>query len=76
MDPILEQSVDGFSSSLLHLVPSFPLDRNNSGSRNFKMGRCAHASNGGPVYLLEVVSSGSISPLLNILANVIPIGSY
>ena len=33
-------------------------------------------STGARAYLLEVVSTGSISPLLDILANVIPLGSW
>ena len=33
-------------------------------------------STGAGAYLLEVVSTGSISPLLDILANVIPLGSW
>ena len=54
-------------------VLAFPLDRNNSGSKILKMGRWPHASTEVPVYLLEVVSSGSISTQLVILAKVISI---
>jgi hypothetical protein len=39
------------------------------------MGVWAHTSTGGHVYLLEAVSSGSISPLLGISGNIIHIGS-
>jgi hypothetical protein len=69
--------VSGFGAcawdgSQVGLVTTFPsvsapflslhfLDRNNSESKNFKMGGCPHASTGGHLYLLEVVSSGSIS---------------
>jgi hypothetical protein len=40
------------------------------------MGQCPHASVGGPVWLMKVVSSGSISPLLRILAKVTYIDSW
>jgi hypothetical protein len=36
----------------------------------------SHTLTGGHVYLLEVVSSGSISPLLGILIKIISIGSW
>ena len=73
MDPKLGQSLDGLSFSLCSIfVPSFPLGRNNFESKNLKMDRWSHASTGGHVYHLEVVSSGSISLLLGILINVIP----
>lgn len=62
-----------FLQSVLHFfVPAFPLDRNNSGSRNLKMGVWPHASNGSHVYLLDMKSLGSISSMLGILAKVIP----
>jgi hypothetical protein len=48
-------------NSVLHL---FPLDRNNSGSKILMMGGWSHASTGGHVYLLEVVSLGPIPLLL------------
>jgi hypothetical protein len=40
------------------------------------MGEWPIPSTGDHAYLLDVVSSGFISPLLGILANVIPIGSH
>jgi hypothetical protein len=56
-----------FLHSLLHVfVPAFP----------FEMVMWPHPSIGGCAYLLETVYSGSISPLLGVLANVIPIGSW
>jgi hypothetical protein len=59
---MLGLSLGGLSFSLCSIfVPAFPLDRNNSGSKNLKM---VVWSPGGHDYLLEVVSSGSISPLL------------
>jgi hypothetical protein len=42
----------------------------------FEMGGWLHPSPGGHVYLLEVVSSGSVFLLLGILANAIHIGSW
>ena len=38
--------------------------------KNLKVGWCPYPSTGGPVYLLDVVSSGSISSLLGISAKV------
>jgi hypothetical protein len=59
----------------LFILTKFFGDKNNSGSKIFKMGGWLHPSTGGPVYLLEVVSSGSIFPLLGISAKVILIES-
>ena len=59
-----------FLQILLHFRPVFSLDRNNSGSKKFKVGWWPHPSTGGLVYLLEVVFSGSIFSLLGILDNV------
>ena len=44
--------------------------------RNFEMGGWPHPLTGGCAYLLEIVSTDSISTLLYILAKVIPIGSW
>ena len=44
--------------------------------KNFEMAGCPHPSTGSHAYLLEMVSTGSISPLLGILAKAIPIGSW
>jgi hypothetical protein len=66
-----------FFQSLLHFffVPAFPLDRDNSRSKILRW--LGGPSAGCHVYLLlEGVSSGSISPLLGISTNVIPIGSW
>jgi hypothetical protein len=42
--------------------------------KNLEMGGWPHHSTGDNAFLLEVVSSGSISQLLDILKNIIPIG--
>jgi hypothetical protein len=67
-----------FLQALLHFffffVLSFHLDRNNSGLNTLKMCVWSHASNMCHVYVLEVVSLGSISPLLGISVNVIQLG--
>jgi hypothetical protein len=42
----------------------------------FEMSGKLNPSTGGRAYLLEVVSTGSISPLLDIFANVIFFGSW
>jgi hypothetical protein len=55
--------------------PAFPLNRN-SGIKKIEMGQWPLSSTEGHAYLLEVIASGSISPLLGILANVIPIGFW
>ena len=70
MDPKLDWSLDGLSFSLCSIfVPAFPLDEQ-FWIKNLDMGGYPHPSPGGHVYLLEVVSSGSISRLLGILAKV------
>jgi hypothetical protein len=61
------------SVSVHFFVPVFPLDRNDSG---LKILRWPHSSIGGHADLLEVASTGSISSLLLISANVIPVGSW
>jgi hypothetical protein len=43
--------------------------------KNFEMCGWPHPSTGGHAYLLKVVSTGSISPLLGILAKVISHGT-
>ena len=76
MDLKLDLSLDGLSFRLCSIfVPAFLSDRNNSGSNFLKIGGWPHPSIGAPVYLLGVVSSGSISLLLGIWAKVIPIES-
>ena len=64
------------SASVPYFVPVFPLDRNISGLKNAEMGGWPHSSSGDCAYLLEVVSTGSISPLLGISAKVIYDGSW
>jgi hypothetical protein len=69
MDHTLGQSLDDLSFTLCSIfVPTFPLDRNNLGLNILKMGGWFLPSTGGPVYLLEMVSSGYMSPLLGISA--------
>jgi hypothetical protein len=73
----LGQSLNGLFFSLCSIfVPAFPFDRNNSGSIILKMGGWFHVSSGGHVYILEEVFIGSISPLLGIVAKIIPFGFW
>ena len=77
MDPNLGLSVGRLSFSLCSIfVPAFPLTRNISGLKFLEMGGWPLVSTGGHIYLLEVVSSDSITPLLGISVNVIPIKSW
>jgi hypothetical protein len=70
-------TLDGLSLSLCSIfAPVFPSEGNNSGSEFLKMGGWPHVSVGAHVYLLEVISSGSISTLLGISVKVIPIESW
>jgi hypothetical protein len=72
IDPQVGLSMDGHSFSLSSIfVPIFPLDRNISRIKNFEMGGWLHPSTGGHAYLLEVVSTGSISSLMCISAKAI-----
>jgi hypothetical protein len=57
-------------------VPSFLVHRNNSQKKKKKLDVWPHTSTVGHVYILEVISSDSISPLLDISANVIPTGNW
>ena len=76
MDPKVEQSLHGLSFTLCPIVvPAFSLDRDNSGLKILD-GWVVPFFHCGHVYLLEVVSSGSISPVLGILINVIPVESW
>jgi hypothetical protein len=64
MDLMMEWPLDGLSLSLCSVfVPAFPLDRENSGLKFFKMGEWSHPSAGAHVYQLKVISSGFISQL-------------
>ena len=57
-------------------VPAFPFDRRNSRLMFFEVGAWPHPSTGGHAHPLDLVSTGSISPLLGISANVPPVGSW
>jgi hypothetical protein len=76
MDPKLSRSLGGLSLSLCFIFASaFHVDRNNSELKFLKMCGWPPASTGG--HLLEVLSSGFISPLLGISANVnSPLNDY
>jgi hypothetical protein len=77
MDLKLDWSQGGLSFSLSSIfVPAFSLDRNNSRSKFLKTGEWPLPSTEGHVYLQEVVSTGFISPLLGISANVTPNASW
>ena len=68
MDFMVEWSLDGFSLVLCSIfIPAFPSDI--SWVKNFKMGEWPHPSTGTHVYLLEMISSGSISLLLDTVGN-------
>jgi hypothetical protein len=60
-----------FFQSLLHFCPCISFRQEWFWVKNSEDGWLVPASTEGPVYLLRVVSSGSISPLLGILAKVI-----
>jgi hypothetical protein len=73
----LWQSLDGLSVSFpFFFFPSFFFRLEKFWVKKFEMDGWSHSSIGGHIYLLEVVSSGFISSLLDILAKVIPIGSW
>jgi hypothetical protein len=74
----VRQTLNGLSFSLCTIIfcPCVSIRQEQFWDKNFEMGRWPHPSNGGQVYLLEVVSPGYISPLLHILANVILTGSW
>ena len=57
-------------------VLAFLFDKRKFGLIFFKVGGWPHSSTGGHVYLLDVVSTGSISLLLGILTNVLLVGSW
>jgi hypothetical protein len=52
------------------LIPAFPFERRKSGLIFLN-----HISTGGSAYPLDMVSTDSLSPLLGILAKVLPVGS-
>ena len=76
MDPKLGWSLGGlFFQSLLHFCLYISFRQEQLWVKNFEDEWVAPASTEGRVYLLEVVSSSSISPLLGTLPNVISIKS-
>ena len=60
-----------FLQSLLHFCPCISFRQEQLWVKNYEMGGWPHISNGSHVYLLEVVSSISLSPLLGISDKVI-----
>jgi hypothetical protein len=77
MDPQVGQSSDGLSFSPSSIFcPCFSFGQEQFWIKIFEMIGWSHLSTGGCAYLLEVVTAGSISPLLHILAKVIPGGSW
>jgi hypothetical protein len=65
--------MDFSSVSAPLFVPAFPLDRRNSGLIFL---RWVIPQPGTMPIQLDIVSTGSILPLLGILANVLPVGSW
>jgi hypothetical protein len=63
-----------FLESLLHFCPCISFRQEQFWVKFFEVGEWPHPSTGGHAYLLEVVSSGSISPLMSSLTKVIPLG--
>jgi hypothetical protein len=59
-----------FLQSLLNFCPWVSFKQKQFWVKHFEMSVCPHSLTGGHVYLLEVVSSGSIFLLLSISANV------
>jgi hypothetical protein len=75
MNPKLGQSLDGdpkLVQSLLHFCLCIFFSQKQFWVKIFEMGEWHHSSTVGHVYLLDEVSSGSISSLLGISAKVIP----
>jgi hypothetical protein len=64
------QSLDG----LFFCLSSNFFGKKHFWGKNFEMGGWPHPSTGGCEYLLEMVSSGSISPILCISAKIITVG--
>ena len=65
------QSLDGLSFSFC----SISFRQEQFWVKIFETGEWCHPSTGGHAFLQEVIATGSISPLLAISANVIPVGS-
>jgi hypothetical protein len=59
-----------FLQSLLHFCPFLSFGREHSWVKSFEMGAWSHPSTGDCAYLLEEVSTGSVSPSLFISAKV------
>jgi hypothetical protein len=77
MDPKVGAFLDDLSFSLcFNFSPCISIRQKQFWFKDFGMGGWPYPSSGGSAYLLEVVSSGSISLLLGILANVIPVESW
>ena len=77
MDPKFGHSQVSHSFRLCtNFVPAILLEKNNFRSKVFWIGLCPHPFTEGPVCLLKVVPSGSISPLLGILIKVTCIESW
>jgi hypothetical protein len=71
------RSLDGLSFSLSSIFcPCLSLGQKHFWIKKFEMGGWCHSSTGSHAYLLEVVSTGSLSPLVGILAKVIDDGSW
>ena len=62
--------ISSVSAPSLSLHFFFFFYKSNFGSKALEVVWCPHLSTEDPVWILEVVSSGSISPLLGILAKV------
>jgi hypothetical protein len=62
------------SNSAQFFIPEFPLDINKLEVKFFEMGEWPLFSTGDHIYLLWVVSSGYISPMLGISTDVTPLG--
>jgi hypothetical protein len=76
MDPKVGWSLDGLSFSLCCIFcPCIFFRQEQFWVKYFKMGGWPHPSTTGHVYLLDLVSLGSVSSLLGVLVNVIPLGA-
>ena len=77
MDPQVGQSLDGLSFSLFFtLCHCISFRQEQFWVNIFEMGVWPHSSTGNHAYPLDMVSTGSISRLLDILANALPVGSW
>ena len=63
-------------SAPFFFYPCFSFRQEQFWVKIFEMGGWPHPSTGDCTYLQEIVSTGSVSPLLAILADVIPVGSW